>query len=52
MDRIFKYFNTETADDIDLEEWIVGFSVILKGRLYLHSISRVVLAIGGLHVTF
>ena len=33
MDRIFKYFNTETADDIDLEEWIVGFSVILKGRL-------------------
>ena len=31
MDRIFKYFNTESADDIDLEEWIVGFSVILKG---------------------
>ena len=31
MDRIFKYFNTETQDDIDLEEWIIGFNVILKG---------------------
>ena len=31
MDRIFKYFNTECQDDIDLEEWITGFNVILKG---------------------
>ena len=31
MDRIFKYFNTECQDDIDLEEWIGGFNVILKG---------------------
>ena len=37
MDRIFKYFNTESADDIDLEEWIVGFNVILKGsHIYLY----------------
>ena len=33
MDRIFKYFNTETQDDIDLEEWIIGFNVILKGYI-------------------
>ena len=32
MDRIFKYFNTECQDDIDLEEWITGFNVILKGN--------------------
>ena len=31
MDRIFKYFNTDIADDIDLEEWVTGFNVILKG---------------------
>ena len=36
MDRIFKYFNTESADDIDLEEWIVGFNVILKGSQVYH----------------
>ena len=33
MDRIFKYFNTECQDDIDLEEWIRGFNVILKGKI-------------------
>lgn len=33
MDRIFKYFNTECQDDIDLEEWIRGFNVILKGNI-------------------
>ena len=33
MDRIFKYFNTECQDDIDLEEWITGFNVILKGNV-------------------
>ena len=32
MDRIYKYFNTEARDDIDLEEWIKGFNVILKGE--------------------
>ena len=31
MDRIFKYFNRVTADDVDIEEWITGFNVILKG---------------------
>lgn len=35
MDRIFKYFNTECQDDIDLEEWITGFNVILKGKLFI-----------------
>ena len=33
MDRIFKYFNTVTSDDLDVEEWIVGFSVFLKGNV-------------------
>ena len=32
MDRIYKYFNTECKDDIDIEEWILGFNVILKGE--------------------
>ena len=32
LDRIYKYFNTEARDDIDLEEWIKGFNVILKGE--------------------
>ena len=31
MDRIFKYFNRVSADDIDIEEWITGFNVFLKG---------------------
>ena len=31
MDRIFKYFNRVSADDVDIEEWITGFNVILKG---------------------
>ena len=35
MDRVYKYFNTEAKDDIDLEEWILGFNVILKGGLTL-----------------
>lgn len=33
MDRVYKYFNTEAKDDIDLEEWILGFNIILKGSL-------------------
>ena len=33
MDRLFKYFNKIPTDDIDLEEWIVGFSVFLKGNI-------------------
>ena len=32
MDRIFKYFNKNSTDDIDHEEWVVGFSVFLKGK--------------------
>ena len=31
MDRIFKYFNRVSTDDIDIEEWITGFNVFLKG---------------------
>ena len=34
MDRIYKYFNTECKDDIDIEEWILGFNVILKGGTF------------------
>ena len=32
MDRIFKHFNTFAADDIDMEEWIEGFNIFLKGN--------------------
>ena len=32
LDRIFKYFNKVSSDDLDLEEWVIGFSVVLKGR--------------------
>ena len=35
MDRLFKYFNKQPTDDIDLEEWITGFSIILKGLYYV-----------------
>ena len=31
MDRIFKYFNKVSTDDIDMEEWIMGFNIFLKG---------------------
>ena len=31
MDRIFKYFNRISTDDIDKEEWVIGFNVFLKG---------------------
>ena len=31
MDRIFKYFNRVSTDDIDIEECITGFNVFLKG---------------------
>ena len=31
MDRIFKYFNKNSTDDIDHEEWVVGFNIFLKG---------------------
>ena len=32
MDRLFKYFNKIPTDDIDMEEWVAGFSVFLKGE--------------------
>ena len=32
MDRIFKYFNKNSTDDIDHEEWVVGFNIFLKGN--------------------
>ena len=32
MDRIFKYFNKHSTDDIDHEEWVVGFNIFLKGK--------------------
>ena len=31
LDRLFKYFNKIPTDDIDLDEWVTGFSVLLKG---------------------
>ena len=31
MDRIFKYFNKVSTDDIDMEEWIMGFNIFFKG---------------------
>ena len=31
MDRIFKYFNKVSSDDIDTEEWVLGFNIFLKG---------------------
>ena len=31
MDRLFKNFNRLSRDDIDTEEWILGFSVFLRG---------------------
>ena len=32
MDRIFKYFNKVSTDDIDTEEWVPGFNIFLKGN--------------------
>ena len=32
MDRIFKHFNKISTDDINMEEWITGFNVFLKGK--------------------
>ena len=31
MDRIYKFFNNVGGDEIDKEEWIVGFNIFLKG---------------------
>ena len=31
MDRLFKHFNKVPTDDLDLEEWVMGFSIFLKG---------------------
>ena len=33
MDRIYKFFNSVSADDIDKQEWIIGFNIFLKGLL-------------------
>ena len=35
-DRIFKFFNSDTTDDITQEEWLTGFSVFLKGLDFCH----------------
>ena len=35
MDRLYKYFNKIATDNIDVEEWVTGFSVFLKGPLLL-----------------
>jgi hypothetical protein len=32
MDRLFKYFNKVSTDDIDLEECVTGFNIFLKGK--------------------
>ena len=37
MDRIFKHFNTFATDDIDMEEWILGFNIFLKGKFRTES---------------
>ena len=34
MDRIYNSFNKVSSDDIDIEEWITGFNVFLKGNLF------------------
>ena len=39
MDRIFKYFNKVATDDIDIEEWVLGFNVFLKGSFIKHFLS-------------
>ena len=33
MDRLYKYFNKIATDNIDVEEWVTGFSVFLKGPI-------------------
>ena len=33
-DRIFKFFNSNNDGDIQREEWIMGFNIFLKGRLW------------------
>ena len=43
MDRIFKHFNKIAADDIDLEEWIMGFNIFLKGE----QLDKVIIKLGG-----
>ena len=35
MDRLFKHFNKVPTDDLDLEEWVMGFSIFLKGFDFL-----------------
>ena len=34
MDRIFKYFNKVANDNIDQEEWVIGFNIFMKGSTY------------------
>ena len=34
MDRIYKFFNSGGSDEIDGEEWILGFSTFLKGKRF------------------
>ena len=34
MDRIYKFFNSGGSDEIDGEEWILGFSTFLKGERF------------------
>ena len=35
MDRIYKYFNNLNADNIDKQEWILGFNIFLKGFILI-----------------
>ena len=42
MDRIFKYFNKNSTDDIDHEEWVVGFNIFLKGNTATTLLLRVI----------
>ena len=48
LDRIFKYFNKVSSDDLDVEEWVIGFSVVLKGKITQRAdILRIFLFISG-----
>ena len=35
MDRIYNFFNKSGADEVDEEEWILGFNIFLKGKYYI-----------------
>ena len=32
MDRIYHFFNKSGGEEVDEEEWILGFNIFLKGK--------------------